>query len=96
MYSGKCIGTWVPKKNILNKEVLILGTGPGVIKHRSTIEKYIKRKKPFVIGLNTQKSIDEKLINIRATCSAFRLLTDRKKYKSIKQPLVLPLVLVMK
>ena len=49
------------------------------------------KKKPFVIGLNTQRSIDEKLINVRAVCSTLRLLTDRKKYKSLKQPLVLPL-----
>ncbi len=72
MYSGKCIGKWSPKKKIFNKEVLILGTGPGVSKHQYAIEHYIKQKKPFVIGLNTQKSINEKLINVRAACSAFR------------------------
>jgi 4-hydroxy 2-oxovalerate aldolase len=91
MYSGKCEGKWSPKNKIFSKEVLILGTGPGVNEHKIAIEEYIKQKKPFVIGLNTQRSIDEKLINVRAVCSAFRLLTDRKKYKSLKQPLVLPL-----
>ena len=91
MYSGKCTGSWVPKKKISNKEVIILGTGPGVLKHQALLEQYIIKKKPFVIGLNTQKSINEKLINIRATCSAFRLLTDRKRYRLLKQPLALPL-----
>ena len=79
------------KSKIFNKEVLILGTGPGVNEHKIAIEEYIRQKKPFVIGLNTQRSIDEKLINVRAVCSAFRLLTDRKKYKSLRQPIVLPL-----
>jgi len=91
MYYGKCSGTWRPSEKIKNKEVLILGTGPGVENHKKSIENYISKKKPFVIGLNTQKSINENLINIRATCNAFRLLTDRKKYKSIKKPIVLPL-----
>ena len=90
MYSGKCVGKWYPKSKIANKEVLILGAGPGVIKHKTAIEEYIKQKKPFVIGLNTQRSINEKLINIRVACSAFRLLTERKKFKSVKQTLVLP------
>ena len=91
MYFGKCEGKWSPKSKIFNKEVLILGTGPGVNEHKIAIEEYIRQKRPFVIGLNTQRSIDEKLINVRAVCSTLRLLTDRKKYKSLKQPLVLPL-----
>ena len=91
MYFGKCEGKWSPKSKIFNKEVLILGTGPGVNEHKIAIEEYIRQKRPFVIGLNTQRSIDEKLINVRAVCSAFRLLTDRKKYKSLRQPIVLPL-----
>ena len=90
-YSGKCPGTWNPKSKIFNKEVLILGNGPGITEEKLGIEQYIKKNKPFVIGLNTQKSINEKLINIRVACHAFRLTTDRKKYRSLKQPLVLPL-----
>ena len=91
IYSGKCVGSWIPKSKILNKEVLILGTGPGIEEHKLAIEQYVKKNKPFVIGLNTQKSINEKLINIRVACHSLRLTTDRKKYKSLKQPLVLPL-----
>ena len=90
-YSGKCEGTWNPKSKILNKDILILGTGPGILKNKLAIEQYVKKNKPFVIGLNTQKSISEKLINIRVACHSLRLTTDRKKYKLLKQPLVLPL-----
>ena len=45
------------------------------------IENYIHKNKPYVIGLNTQKSIDEKLINIRAACNALSLISDRNRYK---------------
>ena len=78
MYFGKCEGKWSPKSKIFNKEVLILGTGPGVNEHKIAIEEYIRQKRPFVIGLNTQRSIDEKLINVRAVCSAFNYLLTEK------------------
>ena len=91
IYIGKTSGKWFPKKNIYKKEVLILGSGPGIKDYKKAIENYIIKNKPYVIGLNTQKSINEKLINIRATCNALSLISDRKKFKKIKQPLVLPL-----
>jgi len=91
IYIGKCPGRWSPKKNIYKKDVLILGSGPGIKEHKKIIENYISKNKPYVIGLNTQKSIDEKLINVRATCNALSLISDRNRYKKIKQPLVLPL-----
>ncbi len=91
IYTGKVTGKWAPKKPIFKKDVLILGSGPGVKEHKKIIEKFVSKNKPYVIALNTQKSIDEKLINIRATCNALTLISDRKKFKKIKQPLVLPL-----
>ena len=48
MYFGKCEGKWSPCK-IFNKEVLILGTGPGVNEHKIAIEEYIRQKRPFVM-----------------------------------------------
>ena len=91
IYIGKCAGKWSPRKNIYKRDVLILGSGPGVKEHRKIIENYIIKNKPYVIGLNTQKSINEKLIDIRATCNALSLISDRNRFKKVKQPLVLPL-----
>ena len=91
IYASKCTGLWRPISKILNKEVLILGSGPSITEQRTGIENYIKRKKPFVIALNTHKSINEKLVNIRVACNPLSLATDRKKYKSLKKPLVFPL-----
>ena len=91
IYNGKCPGKWLPRKKMLNKEVLIIGTGPSAIEYKNILENYIIKKKPFVIALNTQKSISEKLINVRATCNALTLISDRNKFKKIKQPLIVPL-----
>ena len=89
-FVGKGKGKYEPIKHIKNKDVLILGSGPGVKAHRIAIESFIKKYKPFVIALNTQKSINSKLINTRAVCNTLRLLTDHKSFKDFPQKLILP------
>ncbi len=89
-YTGEPRGTWQPKEQIAGKELLILGSGPGVAQHRAAIESYIKKKVPFVIALNTQKNIKESLINIRAACHPVRLLADCQEHLKMSQPLATP------
>lgn len=89
-YLKKVNGSWDPTTIIKNKEVLILGSGPSIKKHSEAIENFIKIKKPIVIGLNIQDHIKKKYINMIAACHALRLLTDIKKYKKLKYPLILP------
>ena len=84
-------GTWEPEKIIKNNNVLIIGAGPGTVRHRNAIESYIKNHNPFVIALNTQKSIAEDLINARAACHPVRILTDYREYLSLPQPLITPI-----
>lgn len=89
-YSGAPRGSWKPADVMENKDVLIIGTGPGVAKHRAAIEAYIRNYEPYVIALNTQKNIDEALINIRAACHPVRLLADCHEHLKLPQPLVTP------
>ncbi|MDA7562419.1 aldolase catalytic domain-containing protein [Candidatus Pelagibacter sp.] len=89
-FIGKGNGKYEPIKNIRNKDVLILGSGPGVKEHKIALESFIKKYKPFVIALNTQNSINSKLINTRAVCNTLRLLTDHKSFKYLPQKLILP------
>ncbi|MDA9085062.1 aldolase catalytic domain-containing protein [Candidatus Pelagibacter sp.] len=89
-FVGKGSGKYEPTKNIKNKNVLILGSGPGVKAHKVALESFIKKYKPFVIALNTQNSINSKLINTRAVCNTLRLLTDHKSFKYLPQKLILP------
>lgn len=90
-YSGKPNGTWNPVNDMEDKEVLIIGTGPSVEKHRHAIENYIKRICPYVIALNTQSQIDSTLINVHAACHPVRLLADANIHLELSQPLVTPL-----
>jgi len=89
-YSGEPRGSWNPAKLIEGKEVLILGTGPGVVAHRQALEDYIRRCSPFVIALNTQSAIEESLIDIRAACHPVRLLADCAAHVRLPQPLAIP------
>ncbi len=89
-YGGEQTGTWAPEKIIGGREVLIVGAGSSVVTHRTAIEQYIHKARPFVIALNTQKSIGEDLIDVRAACHPFRLLADCDTYPNLVQPLVVP------
>ena len=89
-YSGKAHGTWSPAGLMEGREVLILGAGPGVARHRPALEAYISRAKPLVIALNTQSAIAPELIDLRAACHPVRLLADAEAYSKLPQPLITP------
>ncbi len=89
-FSGKPCGNWEPAEIMDGKDVLILGTGPGVKIHKKAVELYIQNKNPFVIALNTQAEINATLINIRVACHPMRLLTDCEEHLRLPQPLITP------
>jgi len=89
-FAGEPKGSWQPEHEILGRNVLILGSGPSVKVHRAAVEAYIAQYQPFVIALNTQESIDETLINIRAVCHPVRLLADCHTHVNLSQPLATP------
>ena len=90
-YNGEPGGKWAPSAEVEGRKVLVLGTGPSVEAHRVAIEQFIRKEKPFVIALNTQKTLDESLIDIRAACHPVRLLADVDKHLSLEHPLATPL-----
>lgn len=91
MYGGEATGTWAPSKVMRGREVLILGTGPGVAAHREAIELWIRANRPFVIALNTQQAVDAELIDLRAACHPLRLFADCESYRNLPQPVVVPI-----
>ncbi|MFD2249811.1 4-hydroxy 2-oxovalerate aldolase [Pseudochelatococcus lubricantis] len=89
-YAAAPHGTWAPARLIAGREVLILGTGPGVAAHRPALEAYIRRAKPLVLALNTQSAIDPELIDLRAACHPVRLMADVEAHTLLPQPLITP------
>lgn len=89
-YQGEPHGTWQPASLIQGREVLLLGTGPGVTAHRAALERYIHQAKPFVMALNTQSQLDSELIDVRVACHPVRLLADCEVHTRLPQPLITP------
>ena len=79
-----------PIKLLKNKDILIIGPGKNLSINSKKIQKLIKMKKLFVIGLNLYPSIIEKLIDIRVSCHPFRIMSDKIKYSKLKTKIVIP------
>lgn len=89
-YQGEPKGTWCPAEVFAGREVLLLGTGPGVANHRTAIESFIRKYRPLVVALNTQSAIDATLIDYRVACHPVRLLADCEAHTRLPQPLITP------
>ena len=89
-YRGEPKGGWSPKELFAGRDVLILGTGPGVERHRDALHRYIRDRKPLVLALNTQSAVDAELINFRVACHPVRLLADCEAHTKLPQPLITP------
>src|SRR5690606_21061348 len=89
-YSGTPQGNWSPAQIIEGRDVLILGTRPGVESHRAALESYIERTRPLVLALNTQSAIAPALIDLRAACHPVRLMADCEVHSGLPQPLITP------
>jgi 4-hydroxy 2-oxovalerate aldolase len=90
IYDGLSFGTWSPKSILFEREVIVIGSGPSIRSYQKAIEGYIRDQSPYVVALNTQKSIKEDLIDLRAACHPVRLLADCEAYRGLKQPLATP------
>ena len=74
----------------LNDKILIIANGQNLKKNATKVIKFIKQKKPIVLSLNINKTIDSKYINYYVASNADRVLLDLKLYKKLKKPLVFP------
>ena len=90
-YNGAPSGQWDPQTLFKGKDVLLLGTGPGVTQHSKAIEDFIRSESPVVLALNTQSAVCPSLIDVRIACHPTRLLADCSEHVALPQPLITPL-----
>lgn len=95
-YRGEPKGQWSPRERFAGRDVLLLGAGPGVARHRDALERYIRDQKPLVLALNTQNAIDAGLIDLRVACHPVRLLADCEAHTRLPQPLITPFSMLPK
>ena len=89
-YQGDPGGNWSPSQVFAGRELLLLGTGPGVARHRAAIEAFIRKRQPLVVALNTQSAVAAELIDYRVACHPVRLLADCEAHVALPQPLITP------
>lgn len=89
-YTGNPRGHWDPRNLFEGRDTLLLGTGPGVQKHKVALESYIIKHRPIVVALNTQRAISAELIDVRIACHPVRLLADCETHTTLPQPLITP------
>ena len=78
--------------NIFDKKnLLILGSGLSGETKKKFVEKYIKKKKPVVISLNTNPYINSNLINFFVTCYDFRMFFEMEKILKLNKKIITPL-----
>lgn len=89
-YHSPAAGSWSPKDTMEGRDVLLLGSGPGVRQYRKAIEAYVAKAKPVVLALNTQSGIAPELIDLRLASHPVRMLADWEELLTLPQPLVTP------
>ena len=89
-YPEESKGKWSPVRIFKDKEVILIGSGPGVFAHKKAIESYIINSKPLVMALNAQTVIENDLIDFRIACHPVRLITDYERLTQLSQPLIIP------
>lgn len=89
-YQGNPRGKWRPEKDLRGREVLILGSGPGVADHHEALERFVRKVRPYVIALNTQSTLSAELIDAAIACHPVRLLADCDEHVHLPQPLITP------
>ena len=83
-------GTWEPRSELADREVLLLGTGPSLDVHRDAVEAYVRAHRPFVIALNATQPIDASLIDAHVASHPMRVLSDAPRHASLPAPLIVP------
>jgi len=89
-FSGDPHGSWKPATLMEGRDVLLIGSGPGALRHRDAIQSYIRREAPLVLALNTQSALDQDFIDLRVACHPVRLLADAQEHLKLPQPLIAP------
>ena len=89
-YKKNTAGTWSPRDLLQDREVLVLGSGPGIRRYGNEIETYIATKQPIVLTLNTQTKISENLVTASVASHPLRLLAECETYAGLSHPLIAP------
>ena len=89
-------GNWCPVNMFKNRDVLIVGPGASIIKHKKKIENFILKNNILVICINTSKNLNEKLIDFRVACHPMRIMSDMNFHFKNNSKIAMPYTMMPK
>lgn len=87
-------GSWDPAETIKSDSILILAESDQLRRHSEAIEEFIRLKRPYVLALNWNSTIDSSLVDAYITCHPHRILSSLEKVSQNKIPIILPMQMV--
>lgn len=87
-------GTWSAGGWAKGRDVLVIAAGPGTKSHLDALCRYVDRRKPVVLCLNTNDSFPSDKVTAYAACHKASLAMDAERYGGLKKPLAVPLAAV--
>ncbi len=95
-YASTPLGSWASSTVMDGRDVLILGSGPGVERYQNALEDYIVSCTPLVMAFNTDSVLSDELVDLRVASHPFRLLSNVEAHLKFQQPLMTPLSMLPK
>lgn len=83
-------GTWNPAEVFQGREVLIIGSGPGIENNLKGIQDYIKNNSPVVLSLNINPQLEPSYIDYYVASHPIRIVSEISKYKGLGKKLITP------
>jgi 4-hydroxy 2-oxovalerate aldolase len=90
-YCSAGTGAWSPRSIMAGKNILLIGGGASVLRHRNAIERYIKIHNPIVIQTNANSPVDKGLIDYYIASHPTRLMVDAHTYAERDCKLIAPI-----
>ncbi len=95
-YDSTPAGSWAPAALMAERDVLILGSGPGIERYQDALEEYVVSCDPLVMAFNTDSVLRDELVDLRVASHPFRLLSNVEAHLKFRQPLMTPLSMLPK
>ncbi|MCH9711775.1 MAG: aldolase catalytic domain-containing protein [Proteobacteria bacterium] len=83
-------GEWSSRDWFSGRTVLILSSGPGVVKYIEQLKRYIKKHKPMVLCINLNESVPIDMVDAFVACHEIRILIESSLYPKLNKPIILP------
>jgi 4-hydroxy 2-oxovalerate aldolase len=84
-------GAWDATGWLAGKDVLIIGQGPSIKRHRDALLQFIESSDHAVFCLNVNDIIPSSYVTAYVACHETRLLIEAHRYNNLGKPLIIPL-----